>query len=345
MRAAILYAPNELRLGDAPDPSASDGDLVLRVRASTICGTDIRIWRGRKTAGVRYPSILGHEFAGEVVEPGGHAEFSVGDRLGLCPALPCGKCRLCQTGRENLCTEGQAIGYQIDGSFAEYIRIPARAVAFGNVHKLPDGLDFSRAALVEPLACVLNGQNRVRVGVGDTVLILGAGPIGLLHVKLARLRGATRIIVSEPSASRRRAAEAAGADLTIDPSAEDLTVRLMRETGGLRADVVICAIGIPALAAQATALAAIGGRVSLFAGFSKNDMGQIDINAIHYNELEIHGAFGLSRADYANALSMIANGLIETASMITHSYPLEEADRAFVTAEAGDAIKVAVLND
>ena len=113
----------------------------------------------------------------------------------------------------------------------------------------------------------------------------------------------------------------------------------------LRADVVICAIGIPALAAQATALAAIGGRVSLFAGFSKNDMGQIDINAIHYNELEIHGAFGLSRADYANALSMIANGLIETASMITHSYPLEEADRAFVTAEAGDAIKVAVLND
>jgi L-iditol 2-dehydrogenase len=192
VKAAILYAPNDMQLASADDPVLHPGDLILRVRAATICGTDIRVYRGRKTAGIRYPSVIGHEFMGEIVASGESAGLAPGTRVGVCPAIPCGHCAQCLRGRENLCPDLQAIGYEIDGAFAEYIRIPARAVELGNVHVLPDHVTDAEAALVEPLACVLNGQNKVSLQQGDTVVILGAGPIGTLHAKLARLRGAAR---------------------------------------------------------------------------------------------------------------------------------------------------------
>jgi L-iditol 2-dehydrogenase len=331
-----------MQLGDAPDPVARDGDLILRVKAATICGTDIRIFRGRKTAGVRYPSIIGHEFSGEIIK--GDTTFRPGERVAVCPSIPCGSCAQCLRGRENLCPDAENIGYQIDGAFAELIRIPARAVAMGNVHRLPDSIGDAEAALIEPLACVLNGQNKIEVTQGDTVVVLGSGPIGTLHIKLARLRGAARVIVSEPNPTRRAAAMTAGADVGIDPTTEDLRARVREETAGLGADVVICAIGIPALATQAIGLAGFGGRVSLFAGFSRGEIGQLDVNAIHYDELRVTGAFGLSRLDYATALSAIASGRIDTSDMITHRYPLARLDEAFGVAEGGGAMKVAILD-
>lgn len=342
MKAAILSAPNDLSVNGVADPVAGPGDVILRVRAATICGTDIRILRGRKTAGVRYPSIIGHEFSGEVIEGGGR--FAPGQRVGVCPAIPCGHCPQCQRGRENLCPDLQAIGYEVDGAFAELIRIPARALDMGNAHVLPDHVSHEEAALIEPLSCVLNGQNKVGLGAGDMVVILGSGPIGTLHIKLARLRGAGRVIVSEPNAARRAMALEAGADVVLDPTACDLRQAVLAETRGLGADVVICAIGIPALAAQAVGLAGKGGRISLFAGFSKDDLGQLDINAIHYEELRMVGAFGLSRRDYADALHMIADGRIEVASMVTHRFALNEALDAFRVAEGGGAMKVAIMD-
>ncbi|GAD55334.1 zinc-dependent dehydrogenase [Limimaricola cinnabarinus] len=345
MKAAILTAPNALRLQEAAAPQLEAGDVVIRVRAATICGTDIRILRGRKTAGVRYPSVLGHEFAGEVVETGDHAGLDLGDRVALCPAIACGHCDRCKRGQENLCADGANIGYEIDGAFAEQIRIPARAVRAGNLRHLPEAMSFAEAALVEPLACVLNGQNKVGLGLGDTVVILGAGPIGLLHVALARLRGATRIIATDPNEHRRAAAQALGADLALDARLPDLVDRLRAETGGRGADVVICAIGLPALARQATDIAAHGGRVSLFAGFSKGETAEMDVNAIHYNEITVTGAFGLSRADYDRAFDLIASGRLNVQPLLTHSFPLDDALAAFETAESGTAIKVAILND
>lgn len=344
MKAAILTAPHELVLKEAADPVAGSGDLVLRVRAATICGTDIRIFRGRKTAGVRYPSIIGHEFSGEVVEAGQGSALAIGQRVGVCPAIPCGHCAQCLRGRENLCPDLQAIGYEIDGAFAEYIRVPARAVALGNAHLLPQSISHEEAALIEPLSCVLNGQNKVGLVQGDTVVILGSGPIGTLHIKLARLRGAGRVIVSEPNAARRLAALEAGADAVIDPSAGDLRATVLAETRGLGADVVICAIGIPALATQAVGLACLGGRVSLFAGFNKGDLGSMDINAIHYNELKLVGAFGLSRCNYVDAMHMIADRRIEVASMVTHRFGLAQITDAFAMAESGAAMKVAIVD-
>lgn len=344
MKAAILHAPNRMELVPVADPALAAGDLVLRVRAATICGTDIRVFRGRKTTGIRYPSIIGHEFSGEIVATGGASPFRVGQRVGVCPAIPCGHCPQCLRGRENLCPDLQAIGYEIDGAFAEFIRIPARAVELGNVHVLPDHVSDEAAALIEPLACVLNGQNKVHLQQGDTVAVLGAGPIGTLHAKLARLRGAGRVIVSEPNAARREAALTAGADVALDPMAGDLQAAVRGETRGLGADVVICAIGIPALAAQAVGLAAKGGRVSLFAGFSKGETGMLDVNAIHYDELRLTGAFGLSRADYEASLNMIADGRIELSDMVTHRYPLAEIAEAFAVAESGAAMKVAICD-
>ena len=218
MKAAVLTAPNAIALTELQDPRPEHGDVLIRVRAATICGTDIRIYRGRKTAGVRYPSVLGHEFAGEILESGGHAGLNPGDRVALCPFISCGRCHLCKTAHENLCTQGTAVGYEVDGAFAEVIRIPAKAVESGNLRHLPDAMSFEEAALVEPLSCVLNGQNKVGVSSADTVVVLGVGPIGLLHVHLARLRGAARIIASDPSAHRREAALSGGADAVIDPT-------------------------------------------------------------------------------------------------------------------------------
>lgn len=342
MRAARLTQPDYMHLAEVADPVPGPGDLVLSVEAATLCGTDIRVFRGKKTAGIRYPSTIGHEFSGQVVASDSTSPFRPGQRVGVCPAIPCGHCHDCQRGRENLCPDLQAIGYEIDGAFADLIRIPARAVKLGNVHELPAHIGFEQAALIEPLACVLNGQNKVALGSGDTVVVLGAGPIGMLHVKLARLRGAARVIVSEPNATRRAAALRAGADVTIDPSTCNLHQRVFSETQGRGADVVICAIGIPSLASQAIGLAAKGGRVSLFAGFSNGEAATLDVNAIHYRELHVTGAFGLSRKDFADGLQMVAAGRIDLTDMITHRYGLQDILSAFAMAESGAAVKVAI---
>lgn len=344
MKAGLLKAPNRLDFETVGDPALKPGDLLIRVKAATVCGTDIRIFRGRKTAGIRYPSILGHEFSGEVVENGGHGGFSCGDAVAVCPAIPCGHCAHCIRGYENICKNQIAIGYEIDGAFAEYIRIPEQAVLSGNVFKLPAGLSWEKAALIEPLSCVLNGQERIGVGIADRVVILGCGPIGLLHVKLARLSGAARIIVSEPSAGRRAAALAAGADVVVDPASEDLKAIVMCETDGLGADKIIVAIGVPRLANDAIGLVRHRGAVSLFAGFSAGETATLDVNAIHYNEIIVTGSFGLDRLQFEKALAMIASGRLEVESMLTHRFALDEIATALETAERGDAIKVAILN-
>ena len=344
MKAGLLRAPNVLELADVPDPTPEPGDLILKVRAATVCGTDIRIFRGRKTAGIRYPSVIGHEFAGEVTEAPANSPFAVGQRVCVDPAIPCGHCAYCKRGLENICENLTAIGYEVDGAFAEYIRVPARALATGNVHAIPENLAFEEAALAEPFACVINGQEKVGVGSGDSVVILGAGPIGLLHVKLARFSGARKVIVSEPSAGRRAAAIEAGADLTVDPTSEDLAGIVRDNTFGLGADVAIVAIGVPTLANQALGLVRRRGRVSLFAGFSVGDSMALDINLIHYSELVLTGAFGLSRMNFERALDLLATGRVDVAPFVTHRFDLPAIGEALATAEQGSAIKVAIVN-
>ncbi len=345
MKAGILNAPHNLALEDVPDPIVERGDLVLRVRAATVCGTDIRILRGKKTAGVRYPAIIGHEFAGEIVDVGGGGDFRIGQRVTVDPAIPCGRCHYCKTGSENICANLIAIGYELDGAFAEYVRIPARALDCGNVREIPDTLSFEEAALTEPLACVVNGQQKVGVKPGDEVVVLGAGPIGLLHVKLARFSGARRVIVSEPNAHRRQAALEAGADVVIDPSADDPAAVVRAETAGLGADVAIVAIGVPSLANLALSLVKQRGRVSLFAGFSVGEMAPLDVNRIHYGEITVTGAFGLSRATFDTAFDLLARGRIDVRPFITQRFDLSDIVQALACAEGGSAVKVAIMGE
>ena len=345
MKAGVLQSVNEVNFTTIADPKLEAGDMLLKVKAATVCGTDIRILRGKKTTGIRYPSVLGHEFTGVVINSGGSNQFSVGEAVCVCPQFACCHCEYCIRGAENLCRNMTAMGYEIDGAFAEYVRIPASGVKSGNVFAMPKGLSFEEAALAEPLACVMNGQDRVVVKMGDTVAILGTGPIGILHIKLARLSGARMIIVSEPNPLRREAALKAGADLAIDPSTEDLFARVKSATHDLGVDVAIVAIGVPSLANDAIRLVCHRGRVSLFAGFNKGQQAELDVNAIHYNELMITGSFGLTRLTFQRALGMIASGQLEMKSLVTHRFGLSDIKLALDTAEQGSAIKVAVLND
>jgi L-iditol 2-dehydrogenase len=343
VRAGVLKTVNKVSFMTVADPVLQPGDMLLKVRAATICGTDIRILRGQKTAGVRYPSILGHEFSGEIIDTGGHGTFTIGQRAGICPQIACGHCSYCLRGAENLCRNLAAVGYEIDGAFADYVRIPARGVLAGNVFILPDGLSFEAAALAEPLACVMNGQDLAGVRMGDSIVILGAGPIGLLHVKLARCSGARCIIISEPNAIRRQAALAAGADMAVDPAVDDLSDIVRDQTGGLGADVAICAVGVPSLANDAIRLVRKRGRVSLFAGFPRETLAALDVNAIHYGELTVTGAFGLTRLQFDNALKLIASGDLKVDPLITHRFGLPDIETALEVAEQGSAIKVAII--
>ena len=346
MKAAILQGPNILALTDMATPEAAPGELILRVRAATVCGTDLRILTGRKTKGVRFPSVIGHEFAGEVVQTGeGVSLFKVGDRVCMDPVIPCLSCAYCKNGHENVCQNRQAMGYEFDGAFAEYIRIPAIALKAGNVFKMPDGMTFEAAALAEPLACCINGQRNAGVKLGDSVVILGAGPIGLMHAALARLAGARQVIVSEPNALRRQAAVDRGVDHVCDPSSESLNDFVKARTDGLGADVVILAIGVPQLANEALNIVRKGGRVNLFAGFSAGDTSDIDVNLIHYNELIVTGASALSRRDYELAMNMLSTGQIDANALITHRYSVADSLAAFDEAGSGRALKVAICND
>jgi L-iditol 2-dehydrogenase len=346
MKAAVLQAPNVLRLAEMATPEAAPGELILRVRAATVCGTDLRILSGRKTKGVRFPSVIGHEFAGEVVQAGaGVTQFKVGDRVCMDPVIPCRACAYCKSGRENVCVNRQAMGYEFDGAFAEYIRIPAIALAAGNVFHMPKGMSFEAAALAEPLACCINGQRNAQVGMGDSVVILGAGPIGLMHAALARATGARQVIVSEPNAARRQAAAERGVNHVFDPTSGSLADFVKAHTDGLGADVVILAIGVPQLANEALTLVRRGGRVNLFAGFSAGDASTIDVNLIHYGELIVTGASALSRRDYELALNMLASGQIDAGSLITHRYEVADSLAAFDEAGSGRALKVAIHND
>lgn len=312
------------------EPAMQRGDMLIRMTAAAICGTDIRILRGRKTKGVRARSILGHEFTGEILETGGHRGWNMGDTVAICPALPCGQCRECLMEAENICANLTAFGYEIDGGFAERIRVPEAFVKAGNVFRLRGDVSPEAAALAEPLACVINGQELMGLKPGGSVAVLGTGPIGLLHVMLARHGGAGEVIAVQRSAHRREAALALGADRALPPD----------EAEGLSVDAAIVAVGSPELANLAARITRPRGKISLFAGFPAGVETSFDLNAIHYGEHSVTGAFGLTRKQFAMALDLIASGALPVNKLVSHRYALDDAMEAFAIAEQGSALKV-----
>ena len=344
MRAARFYAPGDIRVEDLPEPVAGPGEVRLRVRNCSTCGTDVKISRAGHP-NLSPPRVLGHEIAGEVDQVGeGVTGWAPGDRVQVIAAIPDGTCAQCRRGRMTVCVNQESMGYQYDGGFARYVTVPATVLAVGGLNRLPDGLGFAEASVAEPLACVLNGQELARVGPGDTVVVLGAGPIGCLHVLLARSRGAAAVVLVEPNRARLDAAAAVvRPDATVCGSGTDPVAAVRELTGGTGADVVITAAAAKSAQEQALLMAARSGRVSLFGGLPKADpVIAFDSNLVHYRELTVVGANGSSPAHNQRALELIASGAVPVADLITHRLPLERVLEGLEIVARGDAIKVTI---
>jgi L-iditol 2-dehydrogenase len=346
MKAVVLKGPNEFISAEIPVPEIGEGELLVRVKSCAICGTDLRILEGKKTKGVRYPSVIGHEIAGIIEESRvriGDGGLKPGARVCLAPVIPCHSCRYCLEGRENACKNRTAVGYEYDGGFAEFLRIPAKAVEFGHVQPLPENMSFEEGSLVEPLSCCLNGIRKADVGLGDVCLIVGAGPIGLMHIQLARAAGAGTVIVGEPNHRRREAALRFGADMVVDPETENIAKVLMDITNGYGVDSLIMAIGVPAIVNDLLKVIRKGGTMNLFAGFSGTGECTIEANIIHYNEITVNGTTASTRLDYLHAKDLIANNRVHVKDLVTHRYGLGDFNEAYQTAKAGTGIKIMVV--
>jgi L-iditol 2-dehydrogenase len=325
-------------------PEIGPDEVLVKVGANTICGTDVRIFRGEKTKGIPLPTILGHEMAGHVYEVGRHVRgYEVGAPVAMAPVIPCRRCFYCQHGMENVCPNQKIVGYDVKGGLSEYVRIPADAVAAGNLFVAQKDLPSEYLALAEPLACCVNGHYRSQIRLNSTVLIMGSGPIGLFHIQLSLLAGARTVIVSEPSAPRRAVASTFGAHITVDPTTEDLPSVVSEITGGLGMDSIIICIGVPKLVNDALNLARQGGRINLFAGLAAKGWAEVEANLIHYKELEVTGSANSRRADYQTALQLIESGRIKVEAMVTDRFSLKSAREALDKAASGEGIKIAVL--
>jgi L-iditol 2-dehydrogenase len=259
-------------------------------------------------------------------------------------AIPCGTCRPCQAGHATVCTSRENMGYQHDGGFAEFMLVPAKVIAVGGLNRIPDGTGFAEASLAEPLACVLNAQEQCGVTSGDEVLIIGDGPAGCLHARLARARGAARVIVAgRRPAHLARVAELIAPDAALCAPDGDLAEQVGKVTDGRGADVVIAAAGSATVQEQAIGCAAPRGRVSLYGGLPPGTPPPaFDTNHIHYHELTVSGTSGASPAQTAQALSLIASGAVPVTDLITHHFPLAQFASALTTMGNGQAIKVTI---
>jgi L-iditol 2-dehydrogenase len=344
VRAATYYGPGDLKVGDVPEPSAAPGELKLRMHATATCGTDAKIFRHGHHR-LEPPQIIGHELAGEVVEVGeGVTRHAVGDRVQVIAAVPCGDCWACTSGAMTVCPNQTSMGYQYPGGFAEYMIVPRQVLKVDGVNPIPDGVSYAEASVTEPLACALNAQELVRVGDGDVVVVMGAGPIGCMHVRLARSLGASKVHLIDVNAARLAlSAERVHPEAAIDGSTEDPVEAVRKLTDGRGADVIITAAPSGAAQEQAIEMAAPQGRISFFGGLPKDDPYiRCDSNLVHYRELSLVGANGSSPDHNRRALDLIATGAVPVEDLITHRLPLDRVGDAIEAVISGEAIKVVV---
>ncbi|WP_391574860.1 alcohol dehydrogenase catalytic domain-containing protein [Cohnella sp.] len=342
MKAAVLEQLERMALKEVPTPEVDADSILMKVEAVGICGSDIRIYRHGNSR-VQLPQILGHEAAGRVVAVGANVtRFSVGDRICLGADVPCGECVFCEAGIGNNCQINYAMGYQFAGSFAEYVLLNKMVVNYGPIHKIGDGISYEEAALAEPLACVLNGLELSQVKLGDTVVVIGAGPIGMMLVEVAMKMGA-RVLLVNRSRPRLEIAKRLGAAAYICSGDEDAVQRVLDETGGLGADVVITCNPSPESQVDAIRMAKNRARVNFFGGLPKDRaIVPLDTNLIHYKELFVHGAHGSLPRHHQQAVELINNGIIDMSKFISHRFPLERIEEAIRVAESHEGLRVIV---
>ncbi len=345
MRAAVYHGPDDLRLEERPVPEIGPDEALLRVLSTGICGTDLRILHGQHR---KFPPgtvrVPGHEVVGDLVKVGADvAGLRAGQRVMVAPNFGCGHCRQCVTGNNNRCANYVGVGVNLDGAFAEFLRLPAPLIAQGNLIPVAEETDPAAAALIEPLACVVRGQDALSVGPDDVVLVVGAGPIGNMHVMLARLKGCRRIIVSEMQPARLPTALEMGADRGVNALEEDLAAVVMEESEGEGADVIIVAAPAHTAQEEAVRLAAIGGRINFFGGLPKDRPTiALDSNQVHYKELVVTGTTACSTSDCWRAAHLVNAGRLDMRRLVSARYPLTAVHEAFARAEDRLALKIVV---
>lgn len=344
MRVARFYAPGDIRIEDMPEPTPGPGEVKIKVRACSTCGTDVKISRFGHHH-IDPPRVMGHEIAGEVTEVGEGVEgWAAGDRVQVIAAIPCGECEFCRRGSMTICPNQVSMGYHFDGGFAEYMIVPRNVLAVDGLNRIPDGVSFAEASVAEPFACAINAQNLARVGDGDVVVVIGSGPIGCLHVRLARARGAAKVFLVELSRERLdMAAALVHPDAAIGSGEEDAVAKVRELTDGRGADVVITAAASGAAQEQALEMIARQGRISFFGGLPKDKPTiTLDSNVVHYQEITIVGANGSSPQHNKEALGLIADGSVPVDDLITHRLGLDQVLEAIDIVSRGEAIKVTI---
>jgi len=339
MQALVYLEPGKIELRRVPIPALEPGDILLKVRYAGVCGTDIRIYHGTKK--IPAPRIIGHEFAGEIAEvSGGNTQFDEGNRVTVYPVMFCEQCYACRGGRRNICVDRKTLGYEYDGGFAEYVRVPASAVASGNVLKIPSNVTDMEAAISEPIAAAHHGVEVAGIKPGERVVIVGAGPIGLCHVQLVKAAGAATIIIVEPIVERREMALRFGAAFVIDPQEQEPVKAVMGLTNGEGADVVLLDVGVPAVLESSLHFLKKGGRYVIFAGCPNDSRVTIDPNVIHYRELVLVGSSASTPENQHRILEMLSQRSLTAEEIISDALPLKDWKRAFEMKEEWKGLKM-----
>ena len=336
MRVAMYYNNQDVRVEEMPVPDIGPDELLVRVEASGLCGSDVMEWYRIQRA----PTVLGHEVAGVVAQVGSNVErYREGDPVVVTHHVPCNACRYCLSGHHTVCDTLRLTNFD-PGGFSEFLRVPEINVDRGLV-RVPAGVDFAEASFTEPLACVYRGQRRANLQPGQSVLVLGSGLAGLLHVNLARALGAGRIIATDMVEYRMAAARRLGADVTFSAT-EDVPARLRESNDGRLADVVIVSTGAPAALEQALNSVERGGTVLFFAPTEPGVSVSVPINDVFFrNDATLTTTYAGAPADLATAMDLIASGRVQVGEMISHRLGLDQAGLGFqLTAQASESLKV-----
>ena len=346
MQAAVYRGKQDVVVQEVPVPELGDGEMMIAVEACCVCGTDLRTYRHGDPK-ITPPRVLGHEFCGRVVESqanGAAGGVSVGDRVVMYIVLACGRCVYCQDGRANLCVQRTTMSYHHDGAFAPLMRVPAQAVAQRQLFRVESDVSSEHMSLAEPLGCVINAHGRMGVGLRDIVVVIGAGPVGIMHAVVSRLQGAQKVIVVDTAEPRLRLAGNFDVDATLLSDADGGHRQAILElTGGLGPTVVIVACSVAAAQADALEIAGKGARVQFFGGLPKsNPFASLNTNHIHYKELMVTGSYSEKRSDFQAAQALIQGGRFPADKIVTHRAPLAEIHHAFALMESGEALRVCV---
>ncbi len=326
MTAVVIEAPQKYGIQKIAKPECPPGGMLIKVIACGLCGSDLRTLRSGHHR-VKLPFVVGHEFSGTVVELGEKYKgvWKKGDILAVSPLVFCGKCLFCRNGELELCNNYKEIAQYWYGGFAEYVAIPAEAVERGTILKIPDNLNPVHATVVEPLSSCINAQEKGEIGLGDTVVIIGAGPIGTLHIELARARGADKVIVADISEDRLQLINDYKPDFIINANKTVLVEKVREITAGYGADMIITANPAPETQVQAVEMAKKGGRILLFGGLPKQKAcPQVNMNTVHYNALKVIGTTIFAPRHNHIAMQLLSNGKIDAQKFISHTFKLND---------------------